>query len=178
MVRLQEHHGREQYFFDDETAGELADLAGSFERPCCLCAPTVGAELHRRGRIVRVLDIDRRFANLYGFMEWNVYRPRRLDEEFGVILCDPPFFNVSLSQLFSALRVLSHFDLARPVAVSYLKRRERAVLGTFALFGLRPTGYRPRYRTVEACDRNEIEFYANFPSALWPAWSASEEVTA
>ena len=162
MTRLPEHHHREQFFFDNATVAELADLLAAYPRPCCLCAPTVGAELHRRGRIMRVLDIDRRFSNLYGFMEWNLYRPRRLDEEFGVILCDPPFFSVSLSQLFIAVRILAHYDLTTPIAVSYLRRREQAILGALTLFNLRPTGYRPAYRTVET-------------SPLWPSWSPAEE---
>src|SRR5437868_1962621 len=115
---MEERHEREQYFFDAATVRVLADFVGSFERPCCLCAPTIGRELHRRGRAVRVLDVDERFSDLSGFLAWDLYRPRHLDEEFDLVLCDPPFFNVSLSQLFSAVRVLCHFDLTKPVMIS------------------------------------------------------------
>src|SRR5689334_2564510 len=86
VTRPEEHHHREQYFFDEKTLRELADFVGSFERPCCLCAPMLGRELHRRGRAVRVLDVDRRFADLSGFVEWDLYRPRHLDEEFDLVL--------------------------------------------------------------------------------------------
>jgi hypothetical protein len=160
---MEERHEREQYFFDAETLGVLADFVSRFERPCCLCAPMVGRELHRRGRTVRVLDVDRRFADLPGFVEWDLYRPRHLDETFDLILCDPPFFNVSLSQLFTAVRLLAHFDVASNVMISYPVRRRGAILGTFRPFALRPTGYRPGYQTVQQCDKNDIEFYANFP---------------
>ena len=159
---MDERHEREQYFFDAGTVGRLADLVASFERPCCLCAPMVGRELHRRGRTVRVLDVDERFADLPGFVTWDLYRPRHLDEQFDLVLCDPPFFNVSLSQLFTSVRLLCHFDLSKPVMISYPVRRSRAVLATFAPFGLRPTGYHPGYQTVQKCEKNEIEFYANF----------------
>jgi Probable N6-adenine methyltransferase len=171
---MEERHEREQYFFDAATVRVLADFVGSFERPCCLCAPMVGRELHRRGRAVRVLDVDERFADLSGFLAWDLYRPRHLDEEFDLVLCDPPFFNVSLSQLFSAVRVLCHFDLTKPVMISYPARRSRAILGTFAPFGLRPTGYRPGYQTVQKCDKNEIEFYANFDADLPRRLAAGE----
>lgn len=162
MLWPEEHHHREQYFFDQRTLAELADFVGSFDRPCCLCAPMLGRELHRQGRIVRVLDVDRRFADLDGFVEWDLYRPRHLDEEFDLVLCDPPFFNVSLSQLFTAVRLLCHFDTTRKVMISYPVRRQSAILGAFAPFVLRPTGWRPTYLSVQKCEKNDIEFYANF----------------
>lgn len=158
----EENHQREQYFFDEETLRTLGDLVESFSRPCCLCAPMIGRELHRRRRSVRVLDVDRRFADLPGFVEWDIYRPRRLDEEFDVILCDPPFFNVSLSTLFKAIRLLCHFDLTRKVMISYPRRRADAVVKVFAPFDLRPTGCKPGYLTVQKCEKNDIEFFANW----------------
>jgi hypothetical protein len=161
-----ERHEREQYFFDPATVDELCGILARFERPCCLCAPSVGAEMHRRGRVVRILDTDRRFAHLPGFLEWDLYRPRRLGETFDLILCDPPFFNVSLSQPFIAPRVLCHYDLARPVLISFLARRSGAIMGALAPFNLRPTGYRPRYLTVQRCERNDIEFLSSIDLPL------------
>lgn len=158
----EEHHHREQYFFDEQTLGELANFVDSFASPCCLCAPMLGRELHRRRRDVTVLDVDHRFADLPGFVEWDLYGPKHLEMEFDLIVCDPPFFNVSLSQLFTAIRLLCHFDLTRRVMISYPVRRQNAILGTFAPFNLIPTGYRPGYLTVQQCEKNEIEFYANF----------------
>jgi len=158
----EEHHHREQYFFDAPTLSRLADFVGSFERPCCLCAPMLGRELARRERGVTVLDADRRFADVPGFVEWDLTRPRHLEQTFDLIVCDPPFFNVSLSKLFAAIRMLCHFDLGRRVMISYPVRREGAILGTFARFGLAPTGYHPSYLTVQKCEKNDIAFYANF----------------
>ena len=162
-VRLpEEHHHREQYFFDGQTLGELANFIGLFQSPCCLCAPMLGRELHHRGRKVAVLDVDQRFGDLPGFVEWDLYRPKHLDQEFDLIVCNPPFFKVSLSQLFTAVRLLCHFNLTRQVMISYPLRRRNAILGTFAPFNLAPTGYRPGYLTVRQCEKNDIEFYANF----------------
>ena len=82
-------------------------------------------------------------------------------EDFDIILCDPPFYSVSLSQLFSALRTLSRNDFRQTLMVSYLRRRASVVLGTFAKFELQPTGYLPGYQTVQSVPRNEVEFFSN-----------------
>ena len=163
MRAMEEQHHREQYFFDEETLRALADVVERFERPCCLCAPMLGRELHRRGRAVRVLDVDERFADLAGFRRWNLYRPEHLGETFDLIVCDPPFFNVSLSRLFNAVRLLCHYDFETKLMISYPVRRRNAIMGTFAPFGLRSTGCRPGYLTVQKCEKNDIEFYANWP---------------
>ncbi len=156
-----ERHELEQYFWEEETLGHLAEFTARYPNPCCLCAPMLGTELERRGVTVRTLDTDERFATLAGFRQWDVYRPLWTGEEYGLILCDPPFFNVSLSQLFTALRLLARHDYAQPILLAYLARRASAVTGAFAPFGLEDTGYHPGYRTVQAVTRNEITLFGN-----------------
>jgi hypothetical protein len=160
---MYELHENEQYFFDKPTLAYLADFVSGFPYPCCLCAPLLGRELESRGVPVRTLDIDERFAGLNGFRKYDIYRPEWLGEEFGLILCDPPLFNVSLSQLFTAIRLLSLYNYDQPLLVSYLVRRSSNIIGTFARFNLQPTGYRPGYQTVQKAERNDIEFFANVP---------------
>lgn len=159
---MYERHEHEQYFFDQATIDVVAGLLEGFERPGVLCAPLVGTELEDRGLPVTTLDIDERFATLRGFRRWDAARPRRLDVRFDVIFCDPPFFRLSLSQLFRALRMLAGYDFAQPLAVTGLVRRRTALLGTFAPFGLRSSGWRMGYRTVQPGRRNEIELFVNF----------------
>ena len=158
---MHEQHQREQYFFDQATLTRLADFVQGYASPCCLCTPMVGRELVRRGVNVTVLDSDERFADLPGFQKYDLYRPVWLGQSFDLILCDPPFFNVSLSQLFQAIRLLSRYNINQPLLICYLKRRETNLLGTFAAFNLKPTGYHPGYLTVQAVERNEIEFFSN-----------------
>lgn len=161
-MMLEERHEQEQFFFDDETVKGIADMLQPLRRVCVLCAPRVGIELERRGCSPVVLDVDKRFGDLPGFRWWDITRPTFIAEKFDVILSDPPFFNVSLSQLFTAVRLLSHHDFTQRLMIGYLTRRANAILGTFAPFGLRATGFRPRYETVDNADRNEIELFANF----------------
>ena len=135
-----EKHELEQYFWTRDTITHLADFASSYERVCCLCAPTLGAELGRRGCKVTNLDRDNRFEGTPGYRPYDLYRPERLEqsEGFDLIICDPPFYCVTLAQMFTALRLLADFRLDTPLMIGYLKRRERAVLGTFTTWGLRP----------------------------------------
>lgn len=158
---MYERHEHEQYFWDAATVSHLADVVSPYPNPCCLCAPRLGHELERRGVQARTLDVDERFAGLRGFRRWDLYRPEWLGEQYGIIVCDPPFFNASLSQLFTAIRLLSRHDYMQPLLLCYLARRSANVLGTFWRFGLEPTGYEPDYVTVQDSDRNRIEFFGN-----------------
>lgn len=161
MDAIHENHAREQYFWNRETVCALADLLEAYEKPCCVCTPSVGAELIRRGRSVTILDIDERFAAMPGFQKWDLTKPTVLAADFDVFLVDPPFFNVSLSKVFQSLRLLARFDPSRTVLIAWLKRRESALLSRFQFFGVEATGIKLGYETVESCPKNDIELYAN-----------------
>lgn len=160
---MYELHENEQYFFDEPTLETLAAWVQTFFNPCCLCVPLLGRKLIERGVPVTILDVDERFSDLPGFRRYDLYRPAWLGEEFGLIICDPPFWKVSLAQLFTAIRTLSRNDYTQPLFISYLRRRQSNLLGTFARFNLAPTGYCPGYQTVRKEEKNEIEFFGNVP---------------
>jgi len=160
---MYELHQNEQYFFNAPTLNRLADfvVTGSFTNPCCLCCPLLGQELARRNIAARSLDIDERFAGTLGFMRYDIYRPAWTGESYDLIICDPPFFKVSLAQLFKAVRTLSQHDFSQPLLLCYLSRRASNVLGAFSRFNLRATGLRAGYQTVQDTERNDIEFFTN-----------------
>jgi hypothetical protein len=172
---MHERHEHEQYFFLPRSTEHLARFAARFARPCCLCAPSVGVVLGQRRVAARVLEIDERFATTPGFLHWDVYRPRPLDEDFGLILCDPPFSKVSLAQLFTAVRLLARGELRKPLLICYPRERAGALLGTFAPFGLRPTGYCPRYISVQAHGPMDIEVYGNLSDELHAELAAGDD---
>ena len=163
---MHERHEHEQYFFTRDTVERLAGFLARFERPACLCTPTVGAQLAARKVSVRTLEIDERFAQTPGFLHFDMYRPRPLAESFDVILCDPPFEKVSLAQLFTAVRSLAHGDFGQRLLLCYPVERAGAVLGTFAPFGLVPTGVHPQYVTVQAHGPRGIELFGNLGPEL------------
>jgi hypothetical protein len=57
--------------------------------------------------------------------------------------------------------MLSHNNFDQKLMIGYLARRSHAVIGSFNLFNLLPTGYYPSYVTVQKIERNEIEFFGN-----------------
>jgi len=162
---MQELHENEQYFFSEQSLQQFAALLEPFLNPCILCAPTLAQTLQKIAgsqKTICALDIDARFEkSLPGLRLWNLYKPTRIEETFDVIFCDPPFFNCSLSQLFSAIRLLSNFDYSQPIMICYLRRREQALLGTFAKFRIEPTGIFASYKTVQDCEKNQIQLYSN-----------------
>lgn len=139
----------------------LTSFLYHFEKIAVLSAPMLGSALADAGRQVTVLDIDDRFSDVPGFLHWNIYKPQWIPETFDIIICDPPFFNVSLSQLFRAIRMLAHNNFNQPLLIAYLHRRKDAVTGSFSPFKLVPTGYYPSYVTVQKTEKNEIEFFGN-----------------
>ena len=162
-TEVEERREHEQYFFDQATVQRLADFLEGYDHPLCLCAPLVGAELSRRGVPVRVLDIDRRFADLPGFRFFDLQHPRWVGEENGIVLCDPPFLGVSLSRLFKAVSMLAGYDFRHPLLLTYLRRRKEKLIEVFEPFALRPTGFLPAYETVPKLGKFEVEFYGNLP---------------
>lgn len=164
MINVYNRRKNKQYSFDQDAAYWFADLLEPFQRPCVLCAPTVGIELEDRGVQVTTLDMDERFASLRSFKKWDVLRPTLLGEEFDIIFCDPPL-SVSLSQLFNAIRLLARFDFAHPVMITYLTRRSDALLSTFAPFKLLETAFRPNYRSMGNRDPTKSQYLQTLKSA-------------
>lgn len=158
---MNERHEHEQYFFDLPTRAWLAAQVEPFPNPCCLCTPTLGQVLTQHRDDIVILDIDERFAEVPGFHSFDLTAPRWLGQTFGVIVCDPPFFKVSLHQLVQAIRMLSQHSVRQPLLVTYLKRREAAFLRAFQAFQLKPTGVFCGYETVAVSTRNAIEVYSN-----------------
>lgn len=156
----------EQYFFDDSTLEKLEGIVekGGFRKIACLGVPTLAARLESRGKDVTLLDLDTRWAShLEDFKEWDIKKPSYLQEEFDLIICDPPFFDVGLAQLRQALKILSHFNPSQKILVSYLVRRSGTFLRSLRFFNLRETGFFPTYSGIPRTRKNDVQFFANFP---------------
>ncbi len=158
---MYELHENEQYFFAEGTLDELEEFLEDYSFVCCLCAPSLGERLANNGKDVRILDIDRRFEVAAGFKYYDLNRPEWLGEKYDMIICDPPFFNISLSRLFVAIRTLAQNDFRQPITVSYLDRRAGSIIGTFSSFKLQATDLFADYQTLRKCERNDVRFFSN-----------------
>ncbi|MBY9006092.1 MAG: hypothetical protein KGD63_04985 [Candidatus Lokiarchaeota archaeon] len=164
---MDELHENEQYFFEKNTEIRLFNFLKEFENPCLLCAPKMGEIFARNAIKCSILDIDKRFSNISSFQYFDITRPNWIaGNKFGIIFCDPPFFNIKLSQLLRAIKLLSQFDFSQFIFISYLVRRSQKFLNIFNSFNLKPSGFFPIYKYVEKCKRNKIEFYTNLPKEL------------
>lgn len=151
----------EQYFFDAGTLQRLASVAALYPHPCCLCTPTLGEELAMRGIEATTLDLDSRFFWLPGFRPYDLAQPEPTGEHYGIIICDPPFLSIPLSQLLRAVTLLSGGDYAQPLLINYLSSRGPALTAAFSQFGLRATGYHPGYTSIQNSGRNRMEIFGN-----------------
>ncbi len=161
---MEERHEHEQYFFAEPSVNHLAQFLGRYDSVCALCTPMVGRRLAEAGKNVVTLDLDERFSDVRGFKRWDIHRPERLQQKFDVIVCDPPFFNISLARLFHAIRVLAHDRFEQKLLIAHPRRRCDALLGTFAPFGLESTGFSPTYVSIEKTEHNEVELFGNLGS--------------
>jgi hypothetical protein len=121
-----------QFFYSAETARRLVDSLDRFARPCCLCTPRLAFEWHRRGRTVRLLDCDRRFASLPGFTPFDLLRPKPAGESFDVVIFDPVFADARI--LRRALETALGLDEGRPrpaLFMTFPDDREAELLSAF-----------------------------------------------
>lgn len=159
---MEEDHKNEQYFFNTATLESLESLSNDFENICCLCAPSFGKHLIERDRQCAILDIDQRFETLEGFQDFDISQAKWTGQQYDLIVCDPPFFNVSLRQLLKAIKVLSNYDYQQKLLICYLERRSRTFLEVFQKFKLEQTDLYAGYQTVQPIEKNKIVFFSNF----------------
>ena len=150
-----------QYFFTDECVKYLVDTLDRFQNPCCLCTPRLEKEWMDRGRIVRVLDIDKRFEFLPGWTHYDIRKPQALHETFDVIVADPNF-SYGIDTILRAVDTLSMENPEQKLLILYYSESGEAFLRTFERYQLKPTNYHPEYCNVKEEARNKFVVYANF----------------
>jgi hypothetical protein len=125
-----------QFFYSARTAEALVRLFDGYRHPCCLCTPRLAWEWHRRGRTVRLLDCDRRFATLPGFRAFDLLCPEPIGEEFDVVIVDPIF--IPGRQLRRAVDlVVGPERIGRTdLFVTFPTEREAELVSSFAPYGL------------------------------------------
>ena len=159
---MNELHENEQYFFSENSLNELTLMLSDFDNICCLCTPLLGKKLNELGKIISILDIDKRFSDMECFTYYDINRPKYLENNFDVIVCDPPFFNVSLDRLFKTIQMLSHYNYNQKLLIMYLERRQLNIMNTFCGFNILPYNYIPEYQTVKVCEKNRVIAFSNF----------------
>ena len=150
-----------QFFFTSECAKDLVDRLDRFDNPCCLCTPRLGKEWFDRGRVVRVLDIDKRFSFLPGYKYYDLRFPTIVIEVFDVIVMDP-IFKYGDAVLLNAINNISKENYDQKLLIVHTTADSSLFLRTFSDYKLQPTGYHPEFCNLTG-ERNKMYmFYANF----------------
>jgi hypothetical protein len=149
----------QQYMFHESCLTALADLVDGYQNPCCLCTPTLGRKLAQRGRVVRVPDVDDRFADLPGFRRFDVHAPENIDEAFDVIISDVPFLDFPLARMFDLIAKLSQGNFNQKLLMTYASQAGWKLVDSFQPFGIVATGYYPPYALEP--DQKFVEFFGN-----------------
>eukprot|EP00762_Andalucia_godoyi_P008432 ANDGO_04646.mRNA.1 hypothetical protein EMIHUDRAFT_221672 len=163
-----ERHDLEQYFWTQDTVFRLMAAMAHETDCCCLAVPSLCHAWHLKGRDEPLLDIDTRFSYLPGFRYFDIRHPESTYDEhssenaFRVIAFDPPFFYISMEQLFHAVCVIAKNDFRNTkLLVTFLKREEPLLLKTFAPFRLARTNFPVQYAAVKSNKWTNYALYSN-----------------
>jgi Probable N6-adenine methyltransferase len=153
--------GLAQFFYTAETARYLVTALDGYARPCCLCTPRLAWEWNVRGRTVRLLDRDQRFASLPGFRPFDLLRPEPVGERFDVVIVDPVYYPATT--LARAMRVLMDPQSETALYISFPVSRESELLSAFGAFGLRPLDAQLTWCNVSAEFQSTFRLYGRTP---------------
>lgn len=163
LTSLREDHRFEQFFFDDATTQRLTRLAGTVRDPLLVCLPSIALSLARSGQPARLLDRDKRFAGLPRMQRFDLQSPDYIDGQHDLLMCDPPFANVTLPRLRETLELLITTAMAPQsapaLALCYISDRDAALKKAFAHHDLQAVGPPLGYRSVSASTQARIRLY-------------------
>jgi hypothetical protein len=152
----------EQYFWTANTVDRLVDSLEHISDCCCLTTPSLGHGFHVRGREEVVLDIDERFSYLPKFRFFDILSPTSQEEDFRIIIMDPPFFYIPMEVIYDAVMVLTNGNARHTkLMIGFLRREEKHLLEVFKDFDLRPTNFKLEYATVKPNKWKNYSLYSN-----------------
>jgi Probable N6-adenine methyltransferase len=160
---IEENHALEQFFWTEETVRKICGALEYryIEDVCCLMTPSMAHEWHQQGRDEVLLDIDERFDYLPKFGYYDVTKPTEVDDEFRMIILDPPFFLIPPEQIRKAVDVITGGDTSIKLIIAYIIRGEKALRKAFDEFDLKPTGFELQYSSIKPNKWRNFCLYSN-----------------
>ncbi|MFW9995153.1 MAG: hypothetical protein ACFFD4_24160 [Candidatus Odinarchaeota archaeon] len=160
---LPENRDLEQYFFAKETVFKFLEAFRYVSDPTCLTTPTLGDAYYRyEERAVPVLDIDKRFDYLPKYYFFDIRFPYNIEEKVELLVVDPPFFLITLDELYECICQLAENNFKVKLVISWLRRFEREFLKKFNEFDLKPTKFQMKYQTLKPNKWRNISLYSNY----------------
>ena len=163
FYNITERHDNEQFFWNRETIDKLMN-ACKFqyeEQVCCLTTPSLADAFHEDGRDEVLLDIDNRFSYLPKFKYYDVRQPYEMDNDFRLIILDPPFFIVPIVKFREAVDILTGNNYNTKILIGFIKRYERELLAAFSDYNLSITSCELQYASIKPNKWRNFALYSN-----------------
>ena len=161
--KIIERRDLEQFFWTSDTVKKLLSACEYITNCCCFTTPSLAQGFHLNGRDEKLLDIDERFNYLLRFERFDIKNPHVPDEagEFNIIVIDPPFFNISIKELFETTNIITNNNFKTNIIIAFLVRFEFPLLETFAPYGISETSANLEYAHIKPNKWRNFRLYSN-----------------
>lgn len=162
-LNIPEKHEYEQFFWTQNVLDKLLEACeyNFVEETCCLTTPSLANAFHDNEREEVLLDIDERFDFLPKYHYYDVKNPQNLDQEFKLLILDPPFFVVPIEQFRVAVDVLTNKNYDTKIIIGFIKREERRLLNAFRDYNIKLTSFKLEYASIKPNKWNNFALYSN-----------------
>jgi len=161
--KINENHEYEQFFWTKNVVDNIIKSIGySYnEEICCFTTPSLAHQLHQNGQDEVLLDIDKRFNYLPKFKYYDAYDPKKLDENFRLLIIDPPFFVIPIEIIRDAVDIITNKNYNTKIIIAYIKRNEKRLRIAFKNYKLFPTNFPLEYVSIKSNKWSNFVLYSN-----------------
>jgi hypothetical protein len=161
--KFKEKRNLEQFFWTSDTVKKILNACQYITECCCFTTPSLAEGFHNNGEEQVLLDIDERFDYLPRFEKFDIINPHvpKGSGDFNIIVIDPPFFNISVKQLFDATNIITNNNYNTNIVIAFLVRYEFPLLETFKPYGISETSTPLEYAHIKPNKWRNFKLYSN-----------------
>lgn len=161
--QMEENQAVEQYFWTKDTVERLIKACNFVyeEKTCCLMTPSLAHGWHEQDRDEVLLDIDKRFNYLPKFHYYDVRDPQKMNQDFRLLILDPPFFYIPIETIRDCVDKLTNKDYSTRIMMAFLKRGEKRMREAFKHYKLVPTHFPLQYASIKENKWSNFVLYSN-----------------
>jgi 16S rRNA G966 N2-methylase RsmD len=170
LAGVTEDHNYEQFFYGKTSTQSIYQKVKSYSHPLLLCNPSLAVMAEEDNIQYLLLDRDKRFSFLKHYKEFSLMKPFLISRSYpyNALFIDPPFANVTPSQLVRCIRLMGTNESLEgvPIYIAYNSKREDALLAAFGELPCPPLTrlWNLDYRSVRGDMQDNIFLYG--PSVL------------
>lgn len=161
--KVEEKRELEQFFWTRNVVMKILKGCQYITNCCCFTTPSLANAFFQDGRDEKLLDIDERFNYLKYFEKFDIKNPHVPDGagDFNIIVIDPPFFNITIKELFDATNVITNYNYKTNIIIAHITRFDHTLIKTFEPYGLSETSTPLEYAHVKPNKWNNFKLYSN-----------------